>query len=655
MKKTARIAVLIISVFMGIYLTCFLGNPIRYSECIVNEEQYEKIIAERDEVPALLSGVVFDEETLMFDSTDGTFYYSLVEGNPGAYDPGVMVKSDITDVKVAFLENSITEEGIKNNQTIPFLAYTDASYTEYALKCTTLPLMNIECGVEIGDSPIPMSITLFDNRLNTVSRTTASEGTIHVRGNTTTVFPKKGYRFSLTKESVGNNVRPNQISLLGMRQDEDWLLYGAYNDQEKIRNVFSSNLWEYSCGTDNVSGINTGMEYKYLELFIDGEYWGLYALGYPIDEKQLMLNSKSGKEGLYKGISWFNESDISFTEGGNLVGFRIKGTANEATRNWEPILNYYYNLSLNQNENDKLYAGIDMDNAVDIYLFINLIQGLDHAMGGRNIKNIYLAVSDSEEGPTALYAPWDMDITWGNGWVNDLSANLTVPYELSVSHNILMHSGYLNQLIVNEADGIWEQIFDKYRYLREKGWSEESINTMLDEYEADIYASGAYLREMERWPQGSYADASEGLSIFRAYVMERLKEMDAYYESLELSHDDGRQEYDLQVRINTFSDPAYYLEALSYTDYKVVIDINNPDIWLDCTYAVLLEQLGMTKESGCEEVVDSDENADIRIVVSDSDSGEIVDDVLFTYELNDTQGTPQIIITGFERLNLVED
>ena len=655
MKKTAGIAVLIISVFMGIYLTCFLGNPIRYSECIVNEEQYEKIIAEREEVPALLSGVVFDEETLMFDSTDGTFYYSLVEGSPGAYDPGVVVKSDTMDVKVAFLENSITEEAIKNNQTIPFLAYTDVSYTEYALKCTTLPLMNIECGVEIGDSPIPMSITLFDNRLNTVSRTTASEGTIHVRGNTTTVFPKKGYRFSLTKESAGNNVRPNQISLLGMRQDEDWLLYGAYNDQEKIRNVFSSNLWEYSCGTDNALGINTGMEYKYLELFIDGEYWGLYALGYPIDEKQLMLNPESGKEGLYKGINWFNESDISFTEGGNLVGFRIKGTVNEATRNWEPILNYYYNLSLNQNENDKLYAGIDMDNAVDIYLFINLIQGLDHAMGGRNIKNLYLAVSDSEEGPTALYAPWDMDITWGNGWANDLSVNLTVPYGLPASNHVLMHSGYLNQLIVNEADGIWEKIFDKYSYLRETGWSEESINTMLDGYEADIYASGAYLREKERWPQGSYADASERLSIFRSYVMERLKEMDSYYESLELSHDDGRQGYSFQVRINTFSDLAYYLEALPYTDYKVVIDINNPDIWLDRTYAALLEQLGMTKESGCEEVVNLDENADIRIVVSDSDSGGIVDDVLFTYELNDTQGTPQIIITGFERLNLVED
>lgn len=75
---------------------------------------------------------------------------------------------------------------------------------------------------------------------------------------------------------------------------------------------------------------------------------------------------------MYYEEEWWNEdeSNRSFTEGGNLVGFRIKGAVNEAARNWGPLLNYYYNLSLNQNDDDKLYAGIDMDNAVEIYLSI---------------------------------------------------------------------------------------------------------------------------------------------------------------------------------------------------------------------------------------------------------------------------------------------
>ena len=66
---------------------------------------------------------------------------------------------------------------------------------------------------------------------------------------------------------------------------------------------------------------------------------------------------------------------------------------------------------------------------------------------------------------------------------------------------------------------------------------------------------------------------------------------------------------------------------------------------------MLLEKLGIPKESDYEEAVNLDKDVDIRIIVYDSDSGGIVDDVLFTYELDDTQGNPQIIITGFESLS----
>lgn len=530
MKKAAGIVVLLLSVVTGIYLTCFSGNPVRYSECIVSKEQYDEIMTGRIQNSGLFHALVFEEETLMSDSEAGIFYYSLVEGNQSAYDPCVMIKSGSDNVKIAFLETGITKEGIRNDQTIPFLVYTDKFYAEYALKCTTLPLMNITCSAEIEEASIPMCVTLFDNSKNAINRTTVSEGVIHVRGNTTKLFPKLGYRFSLTQESAGDHTRSNQVSLLGMRQDDDWLLYAAYNDQEKIRNVFSSNLWEYSCGTDNAGKINTGMEYKYLELFINGKYWGLYALGFPIDEKQLMLDPESREEGLYKGISWFTDGVISFTEGGNVEGFRIKGAVNEAERNWAPLVDYYQNLSLYRDNNEKLYAGIDLDNAIDIHLFVNLIQGVDHAMGGNQIKNLYLSIKKGEEGLTALFAPWDMDVTWGNAWINDMDMNLTLPYALSASNHIPMQIGYLNQLILNGADSIEERILDKYRELRRTGWSEESINAMLDEYEEDIYGSGAYLREMERWPEGSYADASERLSTFRAYVMDRLKEMDLYYD-----------------------------------------------------------------------------------------------------------------------------
>ena len=68
MKKAAGIVVLLLSVVTGIYLTCFSGNPVRYSECIVSKEQYDEIMTGRIQNSGLFHALVFEEETLMSDS-----------------------------------------------------------------------------------------------------------------------------------------------------------------------------------------------------------------------------------------------------------------------------------------------------------------------------------------------------------------------------------------------------------------------------------------------------------------------------------------------------------------------------------------------------------------------------------------------------------
>ena len=60
---------------------------------------------------------------------------------------------------------------------------------------------------------------------------------------------------------------------------------------------------------------------------------------------------------------------------------------------------------------------------------------------------------------------------------------------------------------------------------------------MIDGYERDIYGSGAYVRDMERWPDGNYQDPEAGLSIFREYVHARLRSMDSYISSLSVSEE----------------------------------------------------------------------------------------------------------------------
>lgn len=603
MKKIVGSIVLAVSVVIGIYLVCFLGNPVKYEECIVSEEQFENIMAERIETECLLDALIFDEEILFLDNADRTFYYSLIEGNKEAYNPGIKIESTAPDLKLAFLEEKITEEGIRDNYTYVLLAYTEQEYCRYNLKCTTLPLMNIECQEEILEETLPMNITLFDNRQGTANRLTSSEGTIHIRGASARWYDKKGYRFSLTEDSLGNNVRPRKVSLLGMRQDDDWLLYAAYNDQEKIRNVFSSNLWKYTCASDNAQGIDAGMEYKYIELFMNGEYWGLYALGYPIDTKQMEVQDNSDKEALYKVVGFVREDSYEILDEGNIEGYEVKGGKGvaEGEENWDLLLGYRDNLQLHMESDEELYGGIDIDNAIDLYLFFNLIQGQDNVLGDK-IKNQYVAIRKEEDGYKALYAPWDMDISWGNGWT-PYEMNNVLQYGVEPETNSVMECGYLAQLLANDGAAIWDKVLEKYHSLRKGGWSDENINALIDEYEADIYGSGAYARDKERWSGGNYMDAEIGLADFRAYVMQRLKETDLYYERLE--------------ELCRAEESFFVKQSAQYKDFlnsSFVIEINNRDAVLsDSDYSDFLTYLGVDLSAVTE---------DVQFIVADPVTGQ---------------------------------
>lgn len=579
MKKKAGIILVVLSCILTIYLLCFNSRMIRLSDMVIGEDEFQQIIEDRERSQrGLLEGLCFDEQSLFLDVTDNTFYYSLVEGSTSAYNPWVEKIGGNDAVALAFVDVEITQETIKDNVTFKIIAYDDTFYNEYYLKCTTLPIMNISCETDIDIQNVPMSVTLFDNRQGATQKVTTSKGTIHIRGGSTQIYPKKAYKLSLTQDSLGDNTRNNKVSLLGMRQDDDWILYPAYNDQEKIRNVFSSNLWKYTCAKDNSLGIDNGMEYKYIELFINGEYWGLYALGYPIDELQLEVDGKQ-QEHLYKKRTW--ESEVFITSEADTVVTGYVTTESEKD-DWAPLKQYYTLLYTNWRNSESMYCGIDINNAIDMYLFVNLIQGLDHvgALGVTSIKNMYLSIKYIDNREVMLYTPWDMDITWGNKWTGDMETNLTEPYGIETDVNTVMEHGNLYALIQNKDKEIWNRILSKYWQLRGGLWSEEYINTMLAEYEADIYYSGAYLREMERWPDGSYSNEEQGLEIFRAYVMDRLQKTDEYYRKLEALSKES----------------IYIIRSAQYRNFeeaKLIVEINSQEALQDSDYRDFLMYIGV--------------------------------------------------------------
>jgi len=89
---------------------------------------------------------------------------------------------------------------------------------------------------------------------------------IETRGSATQSYPKGQYRFETQDEAGGNR----NVRLLGMPRENDWILYGPYDDQSLLRNNLayglSRELGRYASRT------------RFCELVLNGDYRGVYVL-----------------------------------------------------------------------------------------------------------------------------------------------------------------------------------------------------------------------------------------------------------------------------------------------------------------------------------------------------------------------------------------
>jgi hypothetical protein len=301
------------------------------------------------------------------------------------------------------------------------------SLGDVTLESSNLPIFIINTGgEEIPDDPrieADMSV-IWDQSggRNHISDTVFNYHgriSIEIRGSYSKTFPKKQYALKTLTDSSTDN----EVSLLGLPADEDWILSAPYSDKTLLRNVLiyrlGQELGRYTTRT------------RFCELILNDTYEGVYVLTERI---------KRGKGRV--DIAKLKETDISGDEltGGYIVKLD-KGTGEPGGSGWDlpdPGTKKMYthypkpdNITAEQLDyittyttevhthitgteaplsDSLLQQRLDFDSFVDYYIVSEFTKNVD----GYRWSIFLHKDKDSNGGKLKMGPIWDFNIAFGN-------------------------------------------------------------------------------------------------------------------------------------------------------------------------------------------------------------------------------------------------
>lgn len=507
-------------------------GPIAFQEG--TEEEISQLLATHSQAAEpFFTELAFSGEQLPYDRNTSTFYLPL-NMETDTWESGQLT-SLASGVSLIFEEDftgADKQEAIKNGTKFRFYAVRDGEYQECWLTVTGLSVVSIETGAD-ADAEIFGGSAYFWDSSTKVDWTSSSILEANIRGNTSRTYEKKGYKLSLKKQNKNGEIVEDKKSLFGLRNDDEWLLNAMYSDSSKIRDKLSADIWaEIGAYQEEFPEAYFGTRMTYVEVFFNHEYWGLYVLMEPVDSKQLD-RTKEGEGGQeeysYKSVT---PQDVSTEEllnqeayGETLSGFELKGSHTVIDRtSWEPLLSY---LELRDLSDDEAFAAAaseltDREGALDIWIYLQAVLGIDNRG-----KNMYYVAKNRGNRQVVYFAPWDMDITWGDALSEGTGDNVWDVGLFTALYSERINWSFGDRLIELDVDGSCDYVSERWKELRQGVLSDESLTEEIDGLIHQVRDSGALERDAERWPD---SNSGQDYELFVRMALYRMKILDYYFD-----------------------------------------------------------------------------------------------------------------------------
>ena len=240
------------------------------------------------------------------------------------------------------------------------------------------------------------------------------------------------------------------------------------------------------------------LETRMVEVFLDNEYKGLFQLMQRHDTQKEIVDSGGSLATDYcvRLVSPFNTGDLPIRGVSNKRSIHVEcryAPANQYDRAFELFENYSRMSEWLDEEriSDEEFIRISQE-CMDVESFVSYF--LFHLMVGLtddNIANNVFYYILNEDGKMLMHpAPWDMDWAFFYGYFNEEPTS-----EKRFDFGTIPVVRMLDLNVMNSR----QTLHDMYRELRETVISEEAVTRWIKTTEQEIDASGAYLRDSEKW------------------------------------------------------------------------------------------------------------------------------------------------------------
>ncbi len=338
---------------------------------------------------------------------------------------------------------------------------------------------------------------------------------IELRGSSSQESPKKSY--GLTTR-MADDVTNNNVSLLGMPEENDWILGGMVFDTALIRDYLSHNI-------ARMLG-NYASRAAYCEVIINNVYHGLYILQEKLkaNEERIDVTKIGTTDNLLPGLSggyivkadkttgddYINWTMYSWTGAAVDYILELPKQENATTAQVNYIRSEFFSLeTAARNDDWSVVSGypsiIDVPSFIDFMIINEFASNAD--------AYTYSTYFHKDRNGKLLAGPvWDLDLTYGNDlfmWYLDRSKPNVWQFQ---------YGG-------NDGSRFWRDLFynSQFRCYLSKRWNEltqpgqplnqTSLSAFIDLTVASI--SEAVARDYQRWGKtGSHAERIVNLKSF---------------------------------------------------------------------------------------------------------------------------------------------